>query len=99
MKNKVEAQPRKVNKKNRVFKPICDDNVKLLKLNVNSDLNYATCKKSLFNDVYDKCLLDFVKTMNSRAKSAKKHKNQNIWKPTGHVFTEVGFKWKPESLL
>nr|GEY09066.1 putative reverse transcriptase domain-containing protein [Tanacetum cinerariifolium] len=31
----------------------------------------------------------------SRAKSAKKHTKQNIWKPTGHVFTEVGFKWKP----
>nr|GEU39344.1 integrase, catalytic region, zinc finger, CCHC-type, peptidase aspartic, catalytic [Tanacetum cinerariifolium] len=30
----------------------------------------------------------------SRAKYAKKHKKQNIWKPTGHVFTEVGFKWK-----
>ncbi|GKB83219.1 retrovirus-related pol polyprotein from transposon TNT 1-94 [Tanacetum coccineum] len=28
------------------------------------------------------------------SKSAKKHKKQNIWKPTGHVFTEVGFKWK-----
>ncbi|GKA20751.1 retrovirus-related pol polyprotein from transposon TNT 1-94, partial [Tanacetum coccineum] len=33
--------------------------------------------------------------VNSRAKSAKKHKKQNIWKPTGHVFTEVGLKWKP----
>nr|GEV37596.1 retrovirus-related Pol polyprotein from transposon TNT 1-94 [Tanacetum cinerariifolium] len=33
----------------------------------------------------------------SNAKSAKKHKKQNIWKPTGHVFTEVGFKWKPTS--
>ncbi|GJY22837.1 retrovirus-related pol polyprotein from transposon TNT 1-94 [Tanacetum coccineum] len=31
------------------------------------------------------------------AKSAKKHKKQNIWKPTGHVFTEVGLKWKPTS--
>ncbi|GJW44721.1 retrovirus-related pol polyprotein from transposon TNT 1-94 [Tanacetum coccineum] len=30
-----------------------------------------------------------------RAKSAKKHNKQNIWKPTGHVFTKVGFKWKP----
>ncbi|GKC24782.1 retrovirus-related pol polyprotein from transposon TNT 1-94, partial [Tanacetum coccineum] len=29
------------------------------------------------------------------AKSAKKHKKENIWKPTGHVFTEVGLKWKP----
>ncbi|GJR55573.1 integrase, catalytic region, zinc finger, CCHC-type containing protein [Tanacetum coccineum] len=84
MKNKVEAQPRKVNKKNRVVEPICHDNVKHSKSNANSDLNCATCKKSLFDDVHDKCLLDFVKNMNSRAKSAKKHKKQNIWKPTGH---------------
>ncbi|GJW28604.1 retrovirus-related pol polyprotein from transposon TNT 1-94 [Tanacetum coccineum] len=95
MKNKVEAQPRKVNKENRVVEPICNDNVKHSKLNVNSDLNCATCKKSLFDDVHDKCLLDFVKTVNSHAKSAKKHKKQNIWKPTGHVFSKVGFKWKP----
>ncbi|GJX42092.1 hypothetical protein Tco_0257082 [Tanacetum coccineum] len=95
MKNKVEAQPRKVNKKNRVVEPICDDNVKHSKLNANSDLNCATCKKSLFDDVHDKCLLDFVKTMNSHAKSAKKHKKENIWRPMGHVFTEVGLKWKP----
>ncbi|GJV09802.1 retrovirus-related pol polyprotein from transposon TNT 1-94 [Tanacetum coccineum] len=94
MKNKVEAQPRKVNKKNRIIEPICDDNVKHLKSNANSDLNCATCKKSLFDDVHDKCLLDFVKTVNSRAKSAKKHKKQNIWRPTSHVFTEVGLKWK-----
>ncbi|GJW35835.1 retrovirus-related pol polyprotein from transposon TNT 1-94 [Tanacetum coccineum] len=95
MKNKVEAQPRKVNKKNRIIKPICDDNVKHLKSNANSDLNCATCKKSLFDDVHDKCLLDFVKTVNRSDKSAKKHKKQNIWRPTGHVFTEVGLKWKP----
>ncbi|GJX21056.1 retrovirus-related pol polyprotein from transposon TNT 1-94 [Tanacetum coccineum] len=95
MKNKVEAQHRKVNNKNRVVEPICDDNVKYSKINANSDLNCATCKKSLFDDVHDKCLLDFVKNVNSRAKSAKKHKKQNIWKPTGHVFTEVRFKWKP----
>ncbi|GJY31053.1 integrase, catalytic region, zinc finger, CCHC-type containing protein [Tanacetum coccineum] len=58
MKNKVEAQPRKVNKKNRVVEPICDDNVKHSKLNANSDLNCAICKKSLFDDVHDKCYPD-----------------------------------------
>ncbi|GKD00237.1 retrovirus-related pol polyprotein from transposon TNT 1-94 [Tanacetum coccineum] len=63
MKNKVEAQPRKVNKKNRVVEPICHDNVKHSKLNANSDLNCATCKKSLFDDVHDKFLLDFVKNI------------------------------------
>ncbi|GJX15620.1 retrovirus-related pol polyprotein from transposon TNT 1-94 [Tanacetum coccineum] len=65
------------------------------KLNANPDLNCATCKKSLFDDVHDKCLLDFVKNVNTYAKFAKKHKKQNIWRPTGYVFTEVGLKWKP----
>nr|GEU35222.1 hypothetical protein [Tanacetum cinerariifolium] len=64
-------------------------------LNANSELIYATCKKSMFNGVHDMRLFDFVKNVNSRAKSATKHNKQNIWKPTGHVFTEVGFKWKP----
>ncbi|GKE09316.1 integrase, catalytic region, zinc finger, CCHC-type containing protein [Tanacetum coccineum] len=49
----------------------------------------------MFDGVHDICLLDFVENVNSRAKSAKKHKKQNIWKPKGHVFTEVGLKWKP----
>nr|GFA21425.1 retrovirus-related Pol polyprotein from transposon TNT 1-94 [Tanacetum cinerariifolium] len=49
----------------------------------------------MFDGVHDMCLLDFVKNVNSRAKSTKKHKKQNIRKPTSHVFTEVGLKWKP----
>ncbi|GJW75431.1 retrovirus-related pol polyprotein from transposon TNT 1-94 [Tanacetum coccineum] len=95
MKNKVEAQPRKVNKKNRVVEPIRDVNVKHSLLNANSEPICATCKKSMFDGVHDMCLLDFVENVNSHAKSAKKHKKQNIWKPTGHVFTKVGLKWKP----
>ncbi|GJX83558.1 hypothetical protein Tco_0333039 [Tanacetum coccineum] len=86
---------KKVNKKNRVVEPICDVDVKHSLLNANSEPICATCKKSMFDSVHDMCLLDFVENVNSRAKSAKKHKKQNIWKPTGHVFTEVGFKWKP----
>nr|GEW34414.1 integrase, catalytic region, zinc finger, CCHC-type, peptidase aspartic, catalytic [Tanacetum cinerariifolium] len=88
MKNKVEAQPRKVNKKNRVVEPIRNVDVKQSLLNANSELICATCKKSMFDGVHDIYLLDFVKNMNSRAKSAKEHKKQNIWKPTGHIFTE-----------
>ncbi|GJT80093.1 integrase, catalytic region, zinc finger, CCHC-type containing protein [Tanacetum coccineum] len=94
-KNKVEAQPRKVNKMNRVVKPVCDVDVKHSLSNVNSKILCATCNKSMFDGVHDKCLLDLVQNGNNRTKSAKKHKKQNIWKPTGHVFTEVGFKWKP----
>ncbi|GJT94037.1 retrovirus-related pol polyprotein from transposon TNT 1-94 [Tanacetum coccineum] len=94
MKNKVEAQPRKVIKKNRIIKPICDVDVKH-SLNTNSDLMCATCNNSMFDDVHDKCLLDLVKNGNNRTKSVMKQKKQNIWKLTGHVFTEVRFKWKP----
>ncbi|GJV66709.1 retrovirus-related pol polyprotein from transposon TNT 1-94 [Tanacetum coccineum] len=95
MKNKVEAQPRKVNKKNCVDKPIHDVDVKHSLLNANSEPICATCKKYLFDGVHDMCFLDFVKNVNNCAKSAKKHKKENIWKPTGYVFTEVGLKWKP----
>ncbi|GJV04473.1 retrovirus-related pol polyprotein from transposon TNT 1-94 [Tanacetum coccineum] len=52
-------------------------------------------KKSMFDGVHDMCILDFVENVNTRAKYAKKHKKQNIWKSTSHVFIEVGFKWKP----
>ncbi|GKC53844.1 hypothetical protein Tco_1076589, partial [Tanacetum coccineum] len=95
IKNKVEAQPRKANKKNSVVEPIRDVDVKHSLLNANSEPIYATCKKSMFDGVHDMRLLDFVENVNSRTKSAKKHKKQNIWKPAGHVFTKVGLKWKP----
>ncbi|GJX74975.1 hypothetical protein Tco_0313570 [Tanacetum coccineum] len=94
MKNKVEAQPRKVNKKNSVVEPIRDVDGKHSLLNENYE-PCATYKKSMFDGVHDMCLFDFVENVNSRTKSAKKHKKQNIWKPTGHVLTEVGLKWKP----
>ncbi|GJR20846.1 retrovirus-related pol polyprotein from transposon TNT 1-94 [Tanacetum coccineum] len=80
---------------NRVVKPVCDVDVKQSLSNANSDILCATCNKSMFDGVHDKCLLDLVQNGNNHAKSAKKHKKQNIWKPTGHVFTKVGFKWKP----
>ncbi|GJS02899.1 retrovirus-related pol polyprotein from transposon TNT 1-94 [Tanacetum coccineum] len=58
MKNKVEVQPRKVNKKNRVVKPIHDVDVKHSLLKANSKLICATCKKSMFDGVHDMCCPD-----------------------------------------
>ncbi|GJW01547.1 integrase, catalytic region, zinc finger, CCHC-type containing protein [Tanacetum coccineum] len=55
MNNKVEAQPKKVNKKNRVVDPIHDVDVKHSMLNANSELICATCKKSIFDGVHDMC--------------------------------------------
>ncbi|GJY60646.1 hypothetical protein Tco_0461303 [Tanacetum coccineum] len=84
-KNKVEAQPRKVNKRNRVVKPVCDVNVKYSLSNANFDIICATCNKSMFDGVHDKCLLDLVQNGNKRSKYAKKHKKRNIWKPMGRI--------------
>ncbi|GJQ93484.1 retrovirus-related pol polyprotein from transposon TNT 1-94 [Tanacetum coccineum] len=60
-KNKVEAQPRKVNKMNRVVKLVFDVDVKQSLSNANSDILCATCNKSMFDGVHDKCLLDLCK--------------------------------------
>ncbi|GKD73571.1 hypothetical protein Tco_1331853 [Tanacetum coccineum] len=101
MKNKVEDQPRKVNKKNRVKEPICDVNVKHTMLNANSKLICVKCKQCMFDANHDVCFLYFVNDMNvcSKSKSAKKNQQHNIWKPTGKVFTEIGYKWKPTGRL
>ncbi|GJS90662.1 retrovirus-related pol polyprotein from transposon TNT 1-94 [Tanacetum coccineum] len=53
MKNKVEARPRKVNKKNRVIEPIHNADVKHLLLNANSELICPTCNKCMFDAIHD----------------------------------------------
>nr|GEU46182.1 retrovirus-related Pol polyprotein from transposon TNT 1-94 [Tanacetum cinerariifolium] len=51
----------------------------------------------MFDANHDVCFLDFVNDVNVRSKSKSDNQNQqhNIWKPTGKVFTKVGYKWKP----
>ncbi|GKC39684.1 retrovirus-related pol polyprotein from transposon TNT 1-94 [Tanacetum coccineum] len=63
-KNKVESRPRKVNNSNRVVKPISDVDVKYSLSNTNSKILCATCYKSMFDGVHDKCLLDLVQNGN-----------------------------------
>ncbi|GJW08042.1 hypothetical protein Tco_1570465 [Tanacetum coccineum] len=105
MKNKVEVQLRRENlssnKKNRVKDPICDANFKHTMLNANSELICVKCKQCMFDENHDVCLLDFVNDVNvcSKSKSAKQRQQHNIWKPTGKVFNEVGYKWKPTGKL
>nr|GEW34876.1 retrovirus-related Pol polyprotein from transposon TNT 1-94 [Tanacetum cinerariifolium] len=54
MKNKVEAQPRKVNKKDRVKEPNCDDNVKQTMLNANSQLIWVKLFRLRMLKTYDR---------------------------------------------
>nr|GFC98554.1 hypothetical protein [Tanacetum cinerariifolium] len=66
-------------------------------LNVNSDLQCVTCNGCLFFDNHDSCVLEFINTVNARVKSnsIKKPLKRKVWKPTGKVFTNIGYKWRP----
>nr|GEU73298.1 Gag-Pol polyprotein [Tanacetum cinerariifolium] len=99
--NKVEDQSRSVksrkNKKNRVAKTECNAYVMQSMLDVNTKPICVICNECLFDSNHDKCVLNFVQDVNvhSKSKSTKSNKKQNIWKPTGKVFTEIGYRWKP----
>nr|GEY22426.1 retrovirus-related Pol polyprotein from transposon TNT 1-94 [Tanacetum cinerariifolium] len=99
--NKVEDQSRSVksrkNKKNRVAKTKCNAYGMQYVLNVNSKSVCAIDNECLFDENHDKFVLDYVHDVNVLYKSKPvKHKNKKqIWKPTGKVYIEIGYKWKP----
>ncbi|GJV40727.1 retrovirus-related pol polyprotein from transposon TNT 1-94 [Tanacetum coccineum] len=100
-KNKVEGHPRTVkssfNKKNFVFEPISNALVKHYVRNAKFESMCAICNKCLFDANHDICLVDFVNDVNVRSKSkSKRNQKKKAWKPTGKVFTDVGYKWKPK---
>nr|GEX41193.1 hypothetical protein [Tanacetum cinerariifolium] len=100
-KNKLEAYPRIVRTSFHNKKSVVNtkDIASILnsKLNVNSDLQCATCNGCLFFDNHDSCVLEFINSVNARvkSKSVKKPLNRKFWKPTGKVFTNIGYKWRP----
>ncbi|GJW06157.1 retrovirus-related pol polyprotein from transposon TNT 1-94 [Tanacetum coccineum] len=71
-------------------------NIKHSVLNANSDVMCATCKRCLFDASHDNCVLEFVNcvTKHTKSKTARMKKQQNLWKPTGKKFTEIGLKWR-----
>ncbi|GJR57875.1 hypothetical protein Tco_1500037 [Tanacetum coccineum] len=99
--NKVEDQFRSVkyrtNKKNRVSKTECNVDGIHSMLNANSKSVCAICNECLFDATHDKCVLDYVHgvTVLSKSKPAKRKNKKQIWKPTGKVYNELGYKWKP----
>nr|GEW85585.1 integrase, catalytic region, zinc finger, CCHC-type, peptidase aspartic, catalytic [Tanacetum cinerariifolium] len=100
-KNKIEARPRIVRSslrnKNCVVKTKEVAYVQNSKSNVNSDLQCVTCNGCLFFDNHDSCVLDFINNVNARvkSKSLKKTVKIKVWKPTGKVFTNIGYIWRP----
>ncbi|GJS91777.1 retrovirus-related pol polyprotein from transposon TNT 1-94 [Tanacetum coccineum] len=102
-KNKVEAHPRTVKSslqnKNYFVEPKGNANVQHSKLNVNSKLLCVKCNGCMLSDNHDLCVLDFINDVNARAKSksVKKSSKRKVWKPTGKVFTNIGYTWRPTS--
>ncbi|GKD69794.1 retrovirus-related pol polyprotein from transposon TNT 1-94, partial [Tanacetum coccineum] len=100
-KNKVEAHPRIVKSslknKNCVVEPKGTANVQHSKLNANSELLCVKCNGCMLSDNHDLCVLDFINDVNARAKSksVKKSSKRKVWKPTGKVFTNIGYTWRP----
>ncbi|GJS00654.1 retrovirus-related pol polyprotein from transposon TNT 1-94 [Tanacetum coccineum] len=100
-KNKVEDHSRIVksclNKPNCVVEPSGNAHVQHSKLNTNSELMCVKCNSSMFDARHELCFLEFVSDMNasSKSKSVKKAKKKEEWKPTGKVFTKIGYNWRP----
>ncbi|GKA82870.1 retrovirus-related pol polyprotein from transposon TNT 1-94 [Tanacetum coccineum] len=100
-KNKVEAHPRKVKSslknKDHVVAPKGIAHVQHSKLNVNSELKCVKCNGCMLSDNHDLCVLDYINNVNARAKSksAKKQTKRKVWKPTGKMFTTIGYIWRP----
>ncbi|GJX17757.1 hypothetical protein Tco_0218589 [Tanacetum coccineum] len=100
-KNKVEAHPRKVKSsfknKDYVVEPKGTAHVHHSKLNANSELKCVKCNGCMLSDNHDLCVLDFINNVNDRtkSKSVKKNSKRKVWKPTGKVFTNIGYIWRP----
>ncbi|GJZ16336.1 retrovirus-related pol polyprotein from transposon TNT 1-94 [Tanacetum coccineum] len=101
LKNKVEAHPRKVKSslknKDCVVAPKGTAHVQHSKLNANYELKCVKCNGCMLSDNHDLCVLDFINNVNARAKSrsVKTNSKRKVWKPTGKVFTNIGYIWRP----
>ncbi|GJY77234.1 retrovirus-related pol polyprotein from transposon TNT 1-94 [Tanacetum coccineum] len=100
-KNKVEAHHRKVKSslknKDCVVAPKGTANVQHSKLNANSELKCVKCNGCMLSDNHDLCVLDFINNVNAhvKSKSVMKSSKRKVWKPTGKVFTNIGYIWRP----
>ncbi|GJR25223.1 retrovirus-related pol polyprotein from transposon TNT 1-94 [Tanacetum coccineum] len=93
------SQPSGNTKKDKihVVVPKGTANVQHFKLNANSELLCVKCNGCMLFDNHDLCVLDFINDVNARnkSKSAKKSSKRKVWKPTGKVFTNIGYTWRP----
>ncbi|GJS16962.1 retrovirus-related pol polyprotein from transposon TNT 1-94 [Tanacetum coccineum] len=91
------SQPSGNTKKDKIQQTPRTTNVQHSKLIVNSELKCVKCNGCMLSDNHDLCVLDFINNVNARVKSkyVKKSLKRKVWKPTGKVFTNIGYIWRP----
>ncbi|GJT27638.1 retrovirus-related pol polyprotein from transposon TNT 1-94 [Tanacetum coccineum] len=84
-------------RKDCVVKPKGTAYMQHSKLNANSELKCVKCNGCMLSDNHDLCVLDFINNVNARnkSKSVKQSSKRKVWKPTGKVFTNIGYIWRP----
>ncbi|GKC67043.1 hypothetical protein Tco_1099641 [Tanacetum coccineum] len=80
-----------------VIEPKGAVNVQHSKLNANYKLLCVKCNGCFLSDNHDLYVLDFINDVNARnkSKSINKSSKRKVWKPTGKVFTNIGYIWRP----
>ncbi|GJY87648.1 retrovirus-related pol polyprotein from transposon TNT 1-94, partial [Tanacetum coccineum] len=73
--------------------------VQHFRLNANYELKCVKCNGCMLSANHDLCVLEFINNVNARnkSKSVKKSSKRKVWKPTGKVFTNIGYIWRPTS--
>ncbi|GJU63023.1 integrase, catalytic region, zinc finger, CCHC-type containing protein [Tanacetum coccineum] len=91
------SQPSGNTKKDKIQQTPRTAHVQHSKLNANSELKYVKCNGCMLSDNPDLCVLDFINNVNARTKYkfVKKNSKRKVWKPTGKVFTNIGYIWRP----
>nr|GEU82130.1 hypothetical protein [Tanacetum cinerariifolium] len=99
-KNKVEAHPRTIKSslknKNCVVESKETATVQHSKLNANFELICVKCNGCMLSDNHDLFVLNVINDVNAhpKSKSVKKILKRKVWKPTGKVFTKIGYTWR-----
>ncbi|GJW05536.1 hypothetical protein Tco_1564392 [Tanacetum coccineum] len=70
-------------------------NVQHSKLNAISKLICVKYNGCMLSDNHDLCVLNSVNDVCAKSKSIKKISKRKVWKPTGKVFTNIGYTWRP----
>ncbi|GKB98108.1 retrovirus-related pol polyprotein from transposon TNT 1-94 [Tanacetum coccineum] len=96
-KNKVEAHPRNIksslNKRNGTVKVNGSASVQNSKKQDNSDYVCINSDDCMSSD--NLCVSNSMNDVKFRAKPKKSKSKKDIWKPTGKVFTQIGYIWRP----